>query len=129
MSYAALLDHRVTILRYSTQIVDGVEQYVPRTIATGVRCRLDLQFIRSGRDPQWTPEAGRVEDRTGVAFFLSDANVKPGDRIQVTRGPAGTFQVEGNVDQVFGRRGRIHHLECGVKEVPGPVARASAVPA
>lgn len=126
MSYRGLLAHRVTIKRSETTIVDGVESFGWVTVASGVPCRMDLQFIRSGRDPQWTPEAGRMEDRTGVGFFLADAPVRTGDRVIVTRGPSGTFLLEGSIDEVQGRHGRTHHIEVGVKEVPGPVARASA---
>ena len=125
MSYSSLLDHRADVKRMTPTIVDGVESMTWRTVGRSRRCRLDLQFIRPGRDPQWTAEAGRPVDRTGVVFFERGEDIRTGDRIVVTRGPIGTFEIDGDVDHVFGRRGRVHHVEVGCKEVPGPRARAS----
>jgi hypothetical protein len=124
MSLRALLTHRCTIKRGEATVVDGVESYAWKTVATAVRCRIDLTFIRLGKDPQWSPEAGRSPDRTGVAFFFPDASVKVGYRIAMTAGGIeGTFEIK-DIDHTQGRR-HTHHLECGVQEVPGPIARAS----
>jgi hypothetical protein len=126
LAYRNLLVHRVTVKRPTTSVIDGATQYTWKTIASSVPCRLDLSYLRPGKDPQWTPEAGRATDRTGVAFFLTSAPVKVGDRLVAddTGGITGTFLVEGSIDTVQGRH-RAHHVECGVKEVPGPQARAS----
>lgn len=124
MSYRSLLVHRADVQRFDSVLVDGSEQYLPKRVAVRLPCRIDLQYIRMGKDPQWTPEAGRPEDRTGVAMFLPGADVRTGDRLQMVRGPAGTFLVDGSVDEILGGRGRVHHLEVAVKEVPGPLARA-----
>ena len=125
MSFLAMLQHRVDIQRPTTGEVDGLDTFEWNTVVSNEPCRLDLQFIRSGRDPQWTPEAGRPADRFGVAFFRNGANVKAGDRLVVKKGPAGTFLCEGAVDEALGFAGQPHHMEVGVKEVPGPRARAS----
>lgn len=124
MSYAGLLPHRGMLQEPETRQVDGVATYDWVTVATNVPCRVDLTFIRRGKDPQWTPEAGRVEKRTGVGFFKSDAPIKPGQRLIVndSYGISGTFRLDGNVEEVIGRRGKIHHKEVGVEEVPGPLA-------
>lgn len=90
-------------------------------VSQGVRCFLDLNFIRRGKDPLWTPEAGRPSDRSGVLFVEASANVKSGDRLRMTRGPHGVFQVEGAVDEAWTPT-RMHHLELGVVEVGAPLA-------
>ena len=125
MSYASLLVHRVDVQRATVGEVDGLDTYDWNTVQTGVRCRLDLQYIRPGRDPQWTPEAGRATDRTGVAFFLPNTQIRSGDRLIVRKGPKGTFLAEGAVDDAQDRHGFSHHLEVGVREVPGPRAAGS----
>jgi hypothetical protein len=126
MSFRSLLVHRVTVKRGAQTDIDGVPSYDWRDASTGVPCRVDLSFVRSGKDPlQWTPEAGRAKDRTGVAFFLPTADVMVGDRIVVTRGPSGTFLVEGTFEEILGRHGRVHHIELGIKEVAAARARGS----
>jgi hypothetical protein len=84
--------------------------------ATSERCFLDLGFIRQGKDPQWTPEAGRASDRSGVLFLGPTTAMRPGDRIRMTKGPSGTFQVEGAYDEAWRPSDR-HHIELGVVEV------------
>lgn len=131
MSFRSLLTHRATLMTTETTVVDGVQSYVWVPVKSNVRCRLDLQYIRSGKDPQWTPEAGRPVDRAGVAFFESGEPVKVGQRLVITKGPIGTYLVGGDdlgaVDEVFlGRGSHVHHLEVGVKEVPGPIAAAAS---
>lgn len=97
---------------------DGAPQYDYAAIATSVPCRVDLAFLRKGKDMGWTPEAGRSADRSGVAFFLPTATIRPGDRIVLTGGGVrGTFSLEGNLDQVADFHGELHHYECGVVEV------------
>jgi hypothetical protein len=125
MSLRALLTHRCTVKRGETTVVDGVAAYTWKIVKTGVRCRVDLTFIRMGKDPQWSPEAGRSPDRTGVAFFFPDAPVKVGYRFTMTAGGIeGTFEIQ-DIDHTQGTR-RTHHLECGIQEVPGPIARAAS---
>lgn len=127
MSFRSLLSQRCDILRMTTQDVDGAPVYDWGTHLTGIRCRVDLSFSRRGKDPEWSQEAGRVSDRTGVAFFLPGVDVQPGDRIVMTGGGInGTFSLEGALDTVIGRRGKVHHVECGVEEVATPLGRGAA---
>jgi hypothetical protein len=122
MSFRGLLAHRGTLQRPETTNVDGVATYDWVTVATGVPCRVDLSFIRNGKDPRWSPEAGRVEDRTGVAFFPPEVAVASGQRLILTGGGiTGTFRLDGNVEEIIGRRDSIHHREVGITEVPGPL--------
>lgn len=124
MSYKSLLRHRVVIERQAKTTIDGtvVSDWTP--VASNEPCFLDFQFIRRGRDPQWTPEAGRPADRSGVAFFGAKSKVRVGDRLRTVknRGPAGTYMVEGAFDTVYDGRGNVHHIEAGVKEVPPSIA-------
>lgn len=70
----------------------------------------------------WTPEAGRVSDRSGVAFFAPTQIVKSGMRVKMTTGPSGVFLIEGAVDEVW-RPTSKHHLEVGVVEVPSQISK------
>jgi hypothetical protein len=121
MSYRTMLKQRCTIRRLVEGTTNGYSTFQWVTVEAGVACFLDLNFIRQGKDPMWVPEAGRPADRTGVWFGMPNVDVRSGDQLVMTKGPAGTFQIEGAVDQVW-RPGDYHHLEIGVKEVGRPVA-------
>lgn len=109
---------RCTVLRLVVTDVDGAASYDYASVATNVQCRVDLSFLRMGKDTGWTPEAGRPADRTGVAFFMPTAPIRPGDRIKLeTGGVRGTFSLEGNLDEVPDFHGNLHHYEVGVTEV------------
>lgn len=129
MSFRAMLKHRCHVLRMAESAVDGVPVvgYEPLRDSAdqpiAYRCFLDLNFIRRGKDPQWTAEAGRPADRTGVFFGEGSIPLRSGDRIQMTQGPAGTFLAEGAFDEAWTPSGR-HHIEIGVIEVAGQIARA-----
>lgn len=122
MSYAGLLGHRVTIYRLTQGDVDGQTSYTWDIVATNVPAFVDTSFIRIGKDPTWTEEAGRSPDRSGVAFFKYAANVNPGDRVQVTRGPAGQFEIISK-DPVWAPT-RASHVECGIAEVSSQLGTA-----
>lgn len=121
MSYRALLAHRCTVMRLTESFVNGIPTHTWTDVATNVRCFVDLNFVRLGKDPTWTPEAGRPSDRSGVAFFLGSAPIKNGDRIKMTKGPSGTFSLEAAIDEAW-RPSAKHHLEISVKEVPKQLA-------
>ena len=117
MSFRRMLKHRCTILRQDVDLTSGSPVYDWVEVKTGVRCFLDLNFIRSGKDAVWTPESGRGTERYGVGFFLGTEPLKPGDWIKMTRGPTGVFSLEAAVDEAW-RPEENHHLEIGCKEVP-----------
>lgn len=121
MSFNGLLKHRCTVKRLTLTQVDGLSQQVWTTVQANVRCFIDLTFVRAGKDPIWTPEAGRPSDRVGV-LFLALRSARSGDRVEITRGPKGTFAIEGAVDEAWTPR-RFHHLEAGVIEVASPLAK------
>jgi hypothetical protein len=127
VSYRTLLRHRCTIERQTRTQIDGTVAFEWGAISKNEACFIDLTFIRKGRDPQWTPESGRPADRTGVGFFGPRSKVLVGDRVRMTRGPIkGTFMIEGAFDQISDHRGRLHHIEAGVHEVPPSVAAGAA---
>lgn len=144
MSYRAMLKHRGVVYRLQEinqggyvshswmpvqiplldengdPVLDGSGQ--PETQDLTVRCFLDLNFIRKGKDPMWTAEAGRPADRSGVLFLTGTDDVRSADRIKMTKGPSGTFQIEGAIDEAW-RPTDKHHTEVGVQEVAQALAR------
>lgn len=121
MSYRSLLKHRCTIYRLEASQTDGMSAQAWSPVATNVPCFIDLQYIRMGKDPMWTPEAGRPSERTGVMFLLPPVPVHSGDRFIITRGPAGSFSIEG-ADDIVWTPGYFHHREVGVKEIGSPLS-------
>ncbi len=122
MSYNGLLAHRASLMTLESTFVDGVpmSRWVP--YSTNVRCFLDLNFLRKGKDPMWTAEAGRPSDRSGVLFLSGKATPRSGMRVKMTKGPKGTFLVEGAVDEAW-RPTKLHHYELGVIEVPAQISK------
>lgn len=122
MSYVSMLKHRCTLLELKEGFVNGVPTMKWEPIATNIRCFLDLNFLRRGKDPMWTPEAGRSSDRSGVCFLVGTAPARSGMRLKMTKGPTGTFLIEGAVDEAWQPNQR-HHLEVGVTEVPSQISK------
>lgn len=88
-----------------------------------LQCRLDLTFLRPGKDQPAPVVAGRAPDRVGVCFFdlTSDVNgaplVKAGDRLLCVQGPIfGTFEIRLIPDVAQSLTGA-HHCETQVTEV------------
>ena len=129
MSFRSMLKHRCHILVLEETMENGspVVAWVPLAednVPIEYRCFLDLTFLRRGKDPQWTPEAGRPADRPGVFFALGDIPLRAGDRIQMVRGPEGIFETTGAFDEAWRPRG-VHHIEVGVAEVAAALTRSS----
>jgi hypothetical protein len=119
-------------------VTDAIDPYAP---APGqLTCRLDLQFIRPGKDQQMPLVAGRAPDRVGVLFFDCAADdsglplIKSGDRLVMVSGPiGGTFEIRIVPDvaqDMFGA----HHMEVQVIEVsqalkPGSIRPFPGAPA
>lgn len=124
MSFRALLKHRCTLVRLKMVAVNGSPISTWEPVEENVRCFIDLNFIRKGKDPFWTEQAGRPADRTGVLFLLGDTPIKSGDRVIISKGPKGSFSVEGAIDEVW-TPSKLHHLEVGVREVATQLARGA----
>lgn len=124
MSYKSLLKHRCTVLRNEVNLDSGSPDYGWQPVAQGVPCLLDLNFVRRGKDPIWTAEAGRPAERSGVLFVRLDAPLKDGDWVKITRGPKGTYSFTGPLDEAW-RPTDLHHVEIGVREVPRQAVRGA----
>jgi hypothetical protein len=113
----------VRIERPSITQVDGVPEMSWSTVSGGesVRCRLDLNFMRPGKDIAPAPVAGKAPDRIGIMFCSSDTPIRAGDRIVAIPGydgttpVSGTFEVRVVPDQVVGFS-FAHHIEVQVIE-------------
>lgn len=90
----------------------------PRTGRPGeLQCRLDLAFMRVGRDQPMPIVAGRAPDRIGVMFYAAGCDVRAGDRIKTITGPIdGTFEIRAVPDPAQGFS-VLHHMEVQVIEV------------
>jgi hypothetical protein len=84
--------------------------------------RLDLMFVRPGKDIPLAPEAGKAPDRMGVLFTFPYAPIRAGDRIVAIpnmRGKIpvkGTFEIRPKPDEAQGYDDT-NHLEVQVIEV------------
>ncbi len=85
-------------------------------------CRLDLTFIRHGKDQPMAAVAGRAPDRIGVLFCGPTDNLKAGQRIRAIAGPVtGTFEIRAIPDPAVDFA-NVHHLEVQVVEVAQDVS-------
>jgi len=126
----SLFSSRVQVYRLSEQDVGGR----PRNTWSAqppplnrVPCRLDMTFVRPGKDIMPAYEAGKAPDRVGVAFFSPDAGILPGDIIMAVpndqgRIPvAGTFEIRVFPDVAQGYFDG-HHLEVQIIETSQKLA-------
>jgi hypothetical protein len=99
--------------------VDGMpqEDWVPYGDARdAIKCRLDMNFIRPGKDVLPAQEAGRAPDRIGVMFCNPNTAIRAGDRIVAISGPVtGTFEVR-VIPDIAVDYGSAHHIEVQVIE-------------
>lgn len=126
-----LFNSAVRVERLQLLVVDGVAsmtysqatspdsalndmlQYLP--------CRLDMNFIREGKDAVPASVAGRAPDRVGVMFTDPYAPIRAGDRIVTVpndRGEmpvSGTFEIRAIPDEAVGYYSR-HHIEVQIIE-------------
>lgn len=81
-----------------------------------IPCRLDLLFIRNGKDAIPALEAGRAPDRYGVLFADPMCGLRAGDRVVCIAGPIqGTFEIRAIPDMAQDYF-RAHHMEVQVVE-------------
>lgn len=109
-------------MSFTWDLVDTVVDYYLNTPGL-LQCRLDLTFLRPGKDQPAPVVAGRAPDRVGVCYFdlTADAEgaplVRAGDRLKCVQGPIfGTFEVRLIPDVAQSLIGA-HHAETQVVEV------------
>lgn len=90
-------------------------------------CRIDLPFLRPGKQQPMATQAGVKPPRVGTLFF--DPYLRPdndlvgaGDYIQTISGPVhGIFELRIQPEGAFGFSG-VDHMECEIVEVAKEVA-------
>jgi hypothetical protein len=82
-----------------------------------LKCRLDLTFVRPGKDQPMPVTAGRAPDRVGVLFCDPTSALLAGDRVCMVEGPVtGIFELRVVPDPAVAMVS-VHHLEVQVIEV------------
>jgi hypothetical protein len=140
----ALFSSTASVSRLASHLVDGaitttwepVTDILDPFLSTPgqFKCRLDLQFVRPGKDQPMPVVAGRAPDRVGVLFFSLSADasglplIKSGDYITMVAGPvAGTFEIKVVPDVALDFVGG-HHIEVQVVEVSQALTPGSLTP-
>jgi hypothetical protein len=122
-----LFSSTVEILESVSDVVDGARvqtwnkssaSFDPTCGPGEMKCRLDLIFLRPGKDAPAPVTAGRTPDRTGVMFCSNTPSLKGGQIVRVIKGPyAGTsFLLKMRPDEAQAFSGS-HHIEVQVNEV------------
>lgn len=122
-----LFNSVVKTRRLSSSQVDGMVTTQWTDVTTGglgyVSCRIDLNFIRPGKDEPAPLQAGGAQDRYGILFCGPSVPFKAGDRIKcIPNGfgelpVEGTFEIRSIPDKAIDFS-RAHHIEVLVFEVP-----------
>lgn len=108
------------IERLRRSIVNGAAQtsWVPVTDPqlAYIRCRLDLNFLRPGKDQPAPYVAGTAPDRIGI-MFVGILPIRAGDRFVADSGPVeGTFEIRSTPDVAITARPTGHHMEIQIIE-------------
>ena len=122
-----LFKSTVEILESVTDVVDGARmQTWQKSTATfdptcgpgEMKCRLDLIFLRVGKDVPVPIVAGRTPDRTGVMYCSYTPSLKGGQIVKVIAGPFkdAAFMLKMRPDEAQDFNGT-HHIEIQVFEV------------
>ena len=108
-----------------TSVHDWVDQ--PGILAN-FPCRLDLLFVRPGKDVLPAIEAGVARDRVGILFCAADVPLRAGDRVVTISGPVtGTFDIK-NIPDKAQAFSTAHHIEVQVVETNQTLEGATAFP-
>lgn len=112
-----LFSSKVDVYRLHTVGINGIPSYDYRKVLSQVSCRLDIGFLRPGKDQPMASENGRAPDRVGVMYCSPDVPLKPADRITAVTGPiTGTFEIKVIPDKAVDFSS-VHHIEVQVVEV------------
>lgn len=105
---------RLVTTRNGSKITTAwVDQDAP---LSAIPCRLDLNFLRPGKDIPLAQNAGVALERMGVMFCQSGLPLKAGDRIEAIAGPVeGTFDIK-VIPDVAVAYSSAHHIEVQIVE-------------
>lgn len=93
-----------------------------------VPCRLDLLFVRPGKDVLPAFEAGVARSRMGIMFCPANIPLQAGDRIVTLSGPIdGTFDIP-NIPDRAQDLDSAHHIEVQITETNQTLTGASTFP-
>lgn len=111
---------RVKVQRLQLFVQEGKQSthdWVDQTgVLASVPCRLDLIFVRPGRDVLPAYEAGVARSRIGVMFCSPSIPLQAGDRIVTISGPVtGTFEIR-NIPDKAQSFDIAHHIEVQIIE-------------
>jgi hypothetical protein len=95
-----------------------------------LRCRIDMNFVRPGKDILPAPEAGKAPDRVGVLFTYNYAPIKAGQRLVAIENDWGIIPVPGNfeiryIPDVAIDYSSPHHIEVQVIETAQKLTTAN----
>lgn len=123
-----LYNSRVEVEELAGDFIDGSPTYTWMKLGIVVdrylgvpgemMCRLDLTYLRPGKDQPQPIVAGRAPDRIGLLFYDYTDLIKAGHRIRVIGGPltGGVFELRAIPDVAQGYS-LGHHMEVQVVEV------------
>lgn len=116
---SGVLTHGTPVLTW-TKVPDIVDTHLG--VAGELMCRLDLNFMRQGKDQPMPVVAGRAPDRIGVLFCDATDAIRAGDHIHLLTGPVkGTFEIR-TIPDVAIDFASAHHIEVQVVEVSQSLA-------
>lgn len=123
-----LFNSRCSVSRLGQVALDGAPSFTWTAVAglTFLKCRIDLGFLRPGKDQPMSVEAGKVPPRFGVFYAVPNVGVRASDRITFVtneRGKlpvAGTFEFRVPPDEAQDMHDQ-HHIEAQVIEVSAAV--------
>jgi hypothetical protein len=118
-----LFNSVVAVYRLESSAVDGMLSYTWLDSGVRIKCRLDIGFLRPGKDQPMAVEAGKAPDRVGVLYCLPDQDIRAGDRVVALEPAAvpGTFEVRVIPDRAQGFA-TAHHIEVQIVEVSQALA-------
>lgn len=126
-----LFNSTVRVEELKRSVVDGVQQMAWTQATSGdrygdfaltrLKCRIDMNFLRPGKDIAPAPEAGKAPDRIGVMYCDAWVPIRAGYRFVTIPNDDGEEPVKGvfdlrvNPDGAVGYK-TVHHLEMQVIE-------------
>lgn len=116
---------KLTVQSGRTAVHDWVDQ---DGVLSNFKCRIDLLFVRPGKDVLPAYEAGVARDRTGLLFCSAKLPLLAGDRIVTLSGPVvGTFSMSSIPDRAQDFSSA-HHIEVQIVETNQTLAGPTAFP-